>query len=622
MAEQKDGSGQASKSISSKKPTQSSGTEQFVAQDRAAQDCTSGTDERPGSTTGPADKTSATVVRRKQRYLIGFRSLPGMRQLTDDPFVERLAQMEGVEVIRRLQGRGSQKGTPANVSQELLVALMDEQLGEALRQNAPAHVIVELDAPLGYSDMAVTEPMRWPHAVQAMPFPRLRRELRLRILGDGDRPLANVIVNLYGRSFPIQSITDASGLATLQIDALNGIEAAAVYVRPASDHWERYIQNPSLDPQSTNVIRLTPLDRSTRRVPGERPYQWGQRLMKFDRVPTEWDGAGTKIGLIDSGCDNSHPTLRHIVRGVDFTQDNDAQSWKMDELGQGTHCAGTIAASATTASDTVGCSPGAEMHIFKVVPGGHFSDLIDALNQCIDRRLDIVQIGVSGEQYSELVAQKINEVRLGGIACIAGGGNTGGTVQFPANVPGVMAVSAVGKVGEYPPDTRHARRALPQLIGFSGLYATNFSCWGPQVELCGPGVAVVSTVPGGGYAAWDGSATAASHVAGFSALLLAHHPTLQSIKSGAYAEDRVSILKDLLRAAAMPYVQADPNRVGAGLPDLQHVPSLLPASQFAYGGMGAGANFGALQAPFAYSASPLSNSMYAILQLRAAGMWE
>jgi hypothetical protein len=269
----------------------------------------------------------------------------------------------------------------------------------------------------------------------------------------------------------------------------------------------------------------------------------------------------------------------------------------------------------------VGCSPGAEMHIFKVVPGGYFSDLIDALNQCIERRLDIVQIGVSGEQFSELVAQKINEARLNGIACIAGVGNSGAAVQFPANVPGVLAVSAVGKVGEYPQDTRHARRALPQLIGFSGLYATNFSCWGPQVDVCGPGVAVISTVPGGGYAAWDGSAMAASHVAGFSALLLAHHPTLQSIKPGAYAEERVSMLNDLLRAAAMPYIQADPNRVGTGLPDLQQVPGFLPVSQLAYGGIGASAGFGALQAPFAYQASPLSNPIYAIMRLRAAGLW-
>ena len=292
--------------------------------------------------------------------------------------------------------------------------------------------------------------------------------------------------------------------------------------------------------------------------------------------------------MIDSGCDNSHPLLRHVVRGVDLTRDKDPQSWKSDELGQGTHCAGivaaTAAASAVASSDIIGCAPGAEVHIFKVVPGGHVSDLIDALGQCIERRLDVVQIGVSGEQFSELVAQKITEARMNGIACIAGSGNSGSAVQFPASVPGMLTVSAVGKLGEYPQDSRHAQRALPQLITYSGIYATNFSCWGPQVGVCAPGVAVVSTVPGGGYAAWDGSSMAAAHVVGFSSLLLSHHPMLQGINYGARADQRVSILYDFLCAAAIPYAQVDPNRVGAGLPDLQQVPGLLPSGQQFYNG--------------------------------------
>jgi subtilisin family serine protease len=561
--------------------------------------------------------------------LIGFRSLPGIFASSSDPFLDRLAQTDGVEIIRRLRSPSAE--TPAmrphvaaltTMSAEIVVARMDEQRGEALRQNAPPHVIVEVDAPLVYSYMVVPEPMSWRHAAQAMPFPRQRREIRFRILGEGDRPLANALVNLYGPGFPTQAVTDSSGQVSLPTHSFDGAGIHAVYVRPAADHWERYIQNPSLDPGQVNVIRLNPLDRTARSFAGERPYSWGQRLMKFDRVPADWTGAGTKIGIIDSGCDTSHPLLRHIVRGADLTRDNDPQSWKSDELGQGTHCAGTIAASAVASSDMIGCAPGAEVHIFKVIPGGHFSDLIDALGQCIERRLDIVQIGVSGEQFSELVAQKITEARLKGIACVAGAGNTGGAVQFPGNVPGVLTVSAAGKLGEYPQDTGHAHRALPQVIAFSGIYATNFSCWGPQVAVCAPGVAVVSSVPGGGYAAWDGSSMAASHVVGFSALLLSHHPMLQSINYGARADQRVSALYDFIRAAAIPYAQVDPNRVGAGLPDLQQVPGLLPSSQQFYGGgIVAGGGIGALQAPFPLPDAYLGDPMNTILQLRAAGLW-
>ena len=589
MAEQKDelSQGQAGKPAQSRKPAQSSGaTEPFAS-----------------------DKTSAAVVGRKQRYLIGFRSLPGIGPLPGDPFIERVSQMDGVEIIRRLPAsHGSQlrpmtpaAAVPAIATlSETMVVRMDEQRGESLRLNAPPHVIVEPDAPLDYSDMVVPEPMSGRITVQAMPFPRPRRELIFRILGEDDRPLANAVINLYGPGsyglgIPVQAVTDSTGQASLQTHAVEGAEMQAIYVRPAADHWERYIRNPSLDPGQVNVIRLSPLDRTSRSFPGERPYGWGQRVMKFDRVSTDWNGRGAKIGLIDSGCDTAHPLLRHVVRGVDLTRDKDPQSWKTDELGQGTHCAGIIAGAPEVSSDIIGCAPASEVHIFKVVPGGHISDLIEALSQCIERRLDIVQVGVSSQRFSELAAQKITEARMHGVACIVGAGNSGGAVQFPGNVPGVLTVSAVGKLGEYPQDTRHAQRALPQLIPYSGIYATNFSAWGPQVSLCAPGVAVVSSVPGGGYAAWDGCAMAASHVVGFSALLLSQHPMLQSINFGARAGQRVSTLYDFLRVAAVPYAQVDPGRVGVGIPDLQQVPGWAPAGVQLYGGAtAAGAGLGAL----------------------------
>ena len=635
MAEQKDDPGQAAKLAQSKKATTaSSATEPYAVNDRGA------AEDRPGSAAGAADKsmadkTSASVVRRKQRYLIGFRALPGMIPSQTDPFLERLSQTEGVEIVRRLRARrfqplagshtlpNSQPAPDGGAHHEILVARMDEQRGEALRQNAPPHMIVELDAPLGYSHMTVPELMSWQLAARAMPFPRARREIRVRVLGEADRPLANSVVNLYGPGFPAQAITDSSGQASLQLDAADGTATRAIYVRPAADHWERYIENPLLESGQVNVIRLSSLDRGAGKYPGERPYGWGQHIMKFDRVSTDWNGAGTKIGLIDSGCDSSHPLLRHIVRGVDLTRENnDNQSWKSDELGHGTHCAGIIAAAAAPSAAIIGCAPAAEVHVFKVVPGGYFSDLIDALDQCIERRMDIVQIGVSGEQFSELVAQKLAEARMSGIACVAAAGNSGGAVQFPGNVPAVLTVSAVGKLGEYPPDTRHAQRALPQFIGLSGVYATNFSCWGPQIVVCAPGVAVISSVPGGGYAAWDGTSMAAAHVVGLAALLLSHHPMLQSINYGARADQRVSVLSDLLRAAAIPYAQVEPMRVGAGLPDLQQVPGASPTNQQFSGQPFYGTALGMMQAPaLAPSAAYLANSMNAILQLRAAGLW-
>lgn len=145
MAEQKDDPNQVVKPGQSKRTASMSGaTDQGAPHERPPSDRVAGED-RSGASTGAAEKTSATVVRRKQRYLIGFRALAGIAVQPSDPFLERLAQLEGVEIIRRLRARGSPvpKGSqmavmaPPNSLQEILVVRMDEQRGEALRQNAP-----------------------------------------------------------------------------------------------------------------------------------------------------------------------------------------------------------------------------------------------------------------------------------------------------------------------------------------------------------------------------------------------------------------------------------------------------------------------------------------------------
>jgi subtilisin family serine protease len=303
-----------------------------------------------------------------------------------------------------------------------------------------------------------------------------------------------------------------------------------------------------------------------------------------------------------------------VVHGTDLTRGRDSESWRSDELGQGTHCAGIIAGAVVPGADFAGCAPGAELHVFKVAPSGYCSDLIEALDICIDQRLDLVQIGVYAERYSELVAQKIGAAYRLGVTCVMGAGNSGGPVQFPASVPGVLTVGAVGRLGEYPPDSRHAQRALPQIVPDHGLFSTYFSSWGPQVAVCAPGVAVVSSVPGGGYAAWDGSSMAASHVTGLAALLLSRHPALQVSNYAGQLDQRAGVLLDLIRSASTPLVHADPNRVGAGLPELARVPSMAQVRP-TYG-LGAGAAEWIPGAGLPYFAAPEA----AIRRLQAAGI--
>jgi subtilisin len=92
------------------------------------------------------------------------------------------------------------------------------------------------------------------------------------------------------------------------------------------------------------------------------------------------------------------------------------------------------------------------------------------------------------------------------------------------------------------------------------------------VAVSAPGVAVISTMPGGGYAAADGTSVAAAYVTGLAALVLAHHPLLQQGLLRARNAQRVQALIELIRASAVPHF-ADPLRGGAGVPDLLRIPA-------------------------------------------------
>lgn len=128
-------------------------------------------------------------------------------------------------------------------------------------------------------------------------------------------------------------------------------------------------------------------------------------------------------------------------------------------------------------------------------------------------------------------------------------------------------MAAVGRLGEFPPGSLHAAQPAPGVpIGQDGLFAARLSAFGPQIDVCSPGVAVVSTVPPDGYAAWDGTSAAAAHVTGLAALLLAHHPDFAG-PFRARTAARVDRLFEILRRSCRPLALGDPRRTGAGLPD-------------------------------------------------------
>jgi len=522
----------------------------------------------------------------RRQYLIAVRRLgpaiAGIQSQSMDAIVDYLGRQEGVEIVARAKPANGQPFASDGASaQEVVVVRMEESKAESLRATAQAQIIVERDGPLGLAD-AFPLSMRasgWTNTV--LPLSSVASELSLRIAGEQDQPLARAAVVVYGPGFPIQAVTDESGMARLTLFGGGTESVRAIYVKPKANYWERFIPAPALNESGTTTVRLRPLaetfpNPATPKPTGERVARWNQRLMRMDQ-PGNLTGAGIRVGIIDSGCDNSHPALRHVVHGKDFTsrQSEGRRSdtgWTDDMLGYGTHSTGLVAAiSDAGQGGIVGCAPEAEVHAFKIFPGGRLSDLLAALDECIAREIDVVSLGVGCDEGSELLDQKLRELRHKGIACIVAAGTSGGPLPFPAVLPAVLAVGAVGKLREFPTDTCHAQAVLPELIGNDGVFPAAFTGIGPHVAVGAPGVAVISSVPGG-YAALDGTGIAAAQVTGMAALILAHHPLFQGALK-ARSEQRVTALFSLIRACAVPHF-ADPLRGGAGVPDLQRVASL------------------------------------------------
>jgi subtilisin family serine protease len=387
------------------------------------------------------------------------------------------------------------------------------------------------------------------------------------IVNQDNRPVAEADVILVGKSGAVQAMTDSSGQARLTL--FDEVPAAieGLYVRPRADYWSYWISRPGLDLNQPTTVRLARLDQVFARFPDQPLVSWGLKAMRLDALPVEqFHGQGIRVALIDSGCANSHRNLRRVQAGLDMLESGNNR-WAEDDLGHGTHCAGIIAADGMT-SGIRGIAPRADLLPVKIHPYGRISDLIDALDQCIQRGIDIVALNFGTDERSALLERKIAEATDLGIACIAPVGDSGGPVRFPASLPTVVGVSVLGWRAAFPSDSFHS-----QAIGAGGgtndgYFVARFSCSGPEVDVCGPGVAIVSAAPPDNYVALDGTALAPAHLVGLASLLLAHHADF--VSGGAYSarnRHRVERLFYLLKASAQPSRIGDAWHTRCGLPD-------------------------------------------------------
>lgn len=546
----------------------------------------SGAGNMPESTSTPKESASAAsasgtgsnaearghpIKQRKGQFVIAPRQRPGLQTmglmpmqfsaveqaLRDSPDIEIIDRIGPTEGIRAM-GSGFQQ--PASV----LVARMEYERANALMLQSQGQLIVERDQPLELMDAQYAQPqmVNWNVPTTGYAF-----KAEFLITGAG-KPLRDAEVYLFGSLLPATGISDANGKVTLTLIGETAASVKRLYVKPKMDYWSFYQEQPDISDSDLNVVGLRALAEwpALANFPQQQSLGWGQKAMRLDQLPQQYRGQGIRIAIIDSGVATTHDNLKKVTRGVDII--NKARStatWNVDTISHGSHCAGVIGG-ADIATGIRGFAPDAEIHACKLFPGGQVSQLIDALEYCIEKQIDVVNLSLGGAQASEALEQQIQRAKQAGIACIVAAGNSGGSVQYPASSPHVLAVSAIGRINEFPADSYHTQTLTPQ-VDSNGFFSAKFSCYGPEIAVCAPGVAIPSSVPDNNFAAWDGTSMAAPHVTGLAALVLAHHPDFQGVTTTRSAE-RVERLFQIIKMSCRPILIGDPRRTGFGLPDV------------------------------------------------------
>lgn len=271
------------------------------------------------------------------------------------------------------------------------------------------------------------------------------------------------------------------------------------------------------------------------------------------------------IAIIDTGIEATHPDLNY-VNGVDFTGEG-----LFDGHGHGTHVAGTAAAKDNDIG-VVGVAPGARLWAIKVLDSsgsGSFSNVIAGLDYVAQHsnEIEVVNMSLGGTGYLQAVRDAIagcvNQGVVVGVAAgnssvdVYGGDELLGTSDdtVPAAFPECLTVSAMadtdsqtGALGSGTPyggDDQFASFSNHSMRAAAGCPVAS---WGAAIDLAAPGVNVLSTYKGGGYASMSGTSMASPHVAGSVALYVAQHGRAVDA-AGVYA-----IRQALVEAAQPQYI--------------------------------------------------------------------
>ncbi|MBI3943773.1 MAG: S8 family peptidase [Chloroflexi bacterium] len=251
-------------------------------------------------------------------------------------------------------------------------------------------------------------------------------------------------------------------------------------------------------------------------------------------APKVWEagfkGKGVKIGIVDTGVDDTHPDL---LGRVVLTKDFSGEGYK-DNNGHGTHVASTVAGNGSASNGNyVGVAPEASILAAKVLKGdgsGRMSDVIAGVEWALEQGAQVINLSLGSSGSSDgqdaLSVACNAAVDHGVVMCVAAGND--GPAASTVGAPGAAEKAiTVGATSDTSPD-------------FSGI--TDFSSRGPTADgrikpdIAFPGLNVTAARATGTamgrpvdnfYTTASGTSMATPHCTGSVALLLQANPGMK-----------------------------------------------------------------------------------------------
>ncbi|UQN05651.1 S8 family serine peptidase [Deinococcus sp. QL22] len=230
-------------------------------------------------------------------------------------------------------------------------------------------------------------------------------------------------------------------------------------------------------------------------------YTWGDNALGVPQLLAEGKtGVGVAVCIGDTGIDANHPEFARKLKGYKnfvTTDVNREDPYKLNDVdGHGTHVAGTVFAQlgggaaakqpGMDAGGVIGVATGVNLYMARVLGdsgSGSSSGIINGVNWCAARLTSqgqggteskvVISLSLGGGRASQTEQRAYTAAHNKGVLIIAATGNDGAAVSYPAAYTNVVGIGAT--------DANNAK--------------ASFSNFGTQVDLVGPGVSVLSSVP-------------------------------------------------------------------------------------------------------------------------------